>query len=245
MPGSPNTSFIPKHTPNKIERRNSPRQLFIGTIIVRVLFFSVLIAAIGVFAYDRKLSSELDKEVEAFKAATSSFEQEEEKVQEVISMDRRLTQANDRFKNSISIATIFGAFEKTTIKTVQLENLNIIKKSDTEVSVEADVMTDTFDSVIFQRSIFEANEVLQLTEFEDVTVERNIEGGEISADNLSLSAVNPTVSFKAIVTIDPKTIPVVSIDKAAKAQVVPATVPAVVDNDTPSVEIKVASPENL
>jgi hypothetical protein len=236
MPGSPNTSFIPKHTSNKAERKNTPRQLFIGTIIVRIFFFATLIASVGVFAFERKLSSDLAKEVDAFKAVTQAFTSEEEKVQTILSLDKRLIQANNRFNNSLSMVAILDTLDKTTLRTVELDGLEIEKKNDTEISMVAEVVTDTFDSVIFQRSVYEADETFLVTEFEDVTV--NQEGSSDSPTtpgNLSINTGgtgDPTITFKATISINHELIPVV-MDR-------PATV--IVNQDSPVVlETSVAS----
>jgi hypothetical protein len=84
--------------------------------------------------------------------------------------------------------------------------------------------------VIFQRSIYEANEVLQVTKFEEVSVNQ---GGvaEVPTTPGSLSirtgdAGNPTVSFKATIEVDPKLIPAV-MDRAA-AQPASRSTPVVV-----------------
>ena len=212
MPGSSNTSFIPKHTSNKAERKNTPRQLFIGTIVVRVFFFATLIASVGVFAFERKLSADLATEVDAFKAVTKDFSKEEERVQAILSMDKRLLQANNRFNNSLSMVTVLDTLDKTTLSTAELDSLEIEKKSDTEIAMTAEIVTDTFDSVMFQRSTFEANETFTVTEFEDITV--NLEG---SADipttpgalSINAGTGDPTITFKATIVIDPKLIPVV------------------------------------
>lgn len=213
MPGSSNSSFIPKHTSNKAERKNTPRQLFIGTILVRVFFFAVLIASVGVFAYERKLSSELSTEIDAFKTATQAFESEEKNVQAVLSMDKRLIQAKDRFMNSLSFVALLDVLDKTTIRTVELDSLEIEKKSDTEITMTAEVVTDNFDSVMFQRSVYEANDLLKITQFEEVTVsEGGATAGAVTPASLSISVANPTestVTFKATMAIDPKLIPVV------------------------------------
>ncbi len=232
MPGSPNTSFIPKHTSSKIERKNTPRQLFLGTVIVRVLFFAVLIAAVGVFAYERKLSSELSAEVTAFRNATKTFDAEEKSVQEVLSMDRRLIQANNRFDNSLSMVAVLDTLDRATVRTVELDSLEIEKKSDAEILMTAEVTTDTFDSVIYQRSIYEANEILRVTKFEEVTVNQSgIADIPTTPGSLSIrtgDTGNPTISFKATIQIDPTLIPAVMdrVPPSPVAQTTPIVVTA-------------------
>lgn len=203
MPGSQNTSFIPKHTANKIERRNAPRQFFLGTILVRILFFSVLIATAATFFYERKLSTELANQVMAFEEATKSFEVDEERVQMVLAMDQRLKLAAERLNNSVSIVSLLRAIEEASIATVQIEKLDFIRESDDKITLEASILTDTFDSVIFQRSILEKNEVLKSADIADVTIKDSTDLQKEGAQK------KKAISFNTSVSIDPKTIPTV------------------------------------
>ena len=182
------------------------------------------------FAYERKLSSELNAEVTSFKDATKAFDSEENNVVQVLSMDKRLIQANDRFSKSLSMVAILDALDRATVRTVELDSLEIEKKSDTEITMTAEVLTDTFDSVIFQRSIYEANEVLQVTKFEEVTANQNgVADVPTTPGSLSIrtgGTGNPTISFKATIEVDPKLVPAV-MDRAS-AQPASRSTPVVV-----------------
>ncbi|MEZ4195394.1 MAG: hypothetical protein R3B53_03330 [Candidatus Paceibacterota bacterium] len=206
MPGSRDTSFIPKHTTGKTEKSKIPRQLFLGTILVRVLFFSVMIATAGVFFYERKLSQELAVEIGSFRDATKSFEADEEKLQTVLAMDKKLAQASDRFYNGISVASILKAIEVSTIATTRIENLDISRESDLELALEAKILTDSFDSVLFQRSILEQSETLKSVELEDVSISiASQPSGTPGA--IVRSSGSKEVSFSMLVDLDPTSVP--------------------------------------
>lgn len=207
MPGSKDTSFIPKHTTNNTERRKTPRQLFIGTIFVRVLFFSVLIATVGVFFYERKLGAELAVEVNSFREATKSFEADEERLQTVLAMDKKLIQTSDRLNNSISILTLLKAIESSTISTTKLNRLEIVRKSDSELILNTDITTDSFDSVMFQRTILKETEALSSLNIKDVSIVDlpDLKEGE-SAKNQKNSN-SKELSFKLEIEIDPSLVP--------------------------------------
>lgn len=203
MPGSQNSSFIPKHTPTKAERKKTPRQLFIGTLIVRILFFAVLIASVGAFAYERRLSNQLDIEIAAFKAAVGSYEADEVRLQEVLNTDKRLAQAADKLSTSISALALLRAFESATINTVQISSLNLIRTIDEGIKVEAEILTDSFDSVLFQRSILQENEVLKNVALSDVTVTT------IQPDDIESGDVRSGITFTAEINVEPEVIPFV------------------------------------
>ncbi len=198
MPGSSNTSFIPKHTPNKAERKGSPRQMFLGTLLVRVLFFAVLIAAVGTFFYERSLRSQLDSEMFKFTTAASSYDSDAEKLATVVSMDNRLKQAAEIFAYNVSTLAIFEALEGATIASAQFTSVDVTREKPEEIIVVANVRTNTFDSTLFQRSIFSDTDILAETELADVTIEGTSSEGEENETN---------IVFKATMTINPEDIP--------------------------------------
>jgi len=229
MPGSSNTSFIPKHTPTKAERKSTPRQLFLGTLLVRILFFAVLIASVGTFAYDRRVTNQLATEVAAFKAATQFFEADEQRLQAVLNIDKRLMQANDRITKSASFLTILTNFEAATIQAAQINTLNITRESDSAIVADALIKTNTFDSVLFQRIQLQDNDVLKVVELKDVAiVNEDLPGGAVSG---RVSGID----FNAIFEISPSMVSVVP--RQTQPQVVaPEVVPLEVETatDTPT-----------
>lgn len=150
MPGSPNASFIPKHTTNKIEKKNTPRRVFVGTIIVRVLFFAVMIVAVGVYAFDSRLNGQIKEESNALYNAASTFKKDD--LDRVIAFDNRLQQANILLSNTVSIGSVLKILEENILQTVQIENLALTRTGLDKYELVAEMRTDSFESVIYQRT---------------------------------------------------------------------------------------------
>lgn len=199
MSGSSSTSFIPKHTPNKPERRSSPRQVFFGTLLVQILFIAVLIAALGVYLYEGKLNSELTIEINKFNDAARSYEADVEKLSAIMAMDKRLESAKTILDESVSVNTLLVALENTVIGTVQLESLKISKEEEI-TKLTTTVKTDTFDSTMFQRNILQESSVLGAVEIKDVSVVK------VDSDDL-FESDEDSITFNVTIEVDPESIP--------------------------------------
>lgn len=209
MPGSLNTSFIPKHNPsNKPARNSSPKQVFIGTFLVRVLFFAVLIAAAAIFFYQRHLNGQLKEAVDRFKAATDTYQTDTEKLQTITSMDKRLSQANNLLQNSVAVSSLLKSLEQTTAEPIQFTALEYSHVEKGKLALEAEILTDGFNPIMFQRSLFTSGELFQDTTLEDVTIETNLNATNDQKGvrpEATLSKSNQ-IKFKAIINIDPKSV---------------------------------------
>ena len=205
MPGSSNTStsFIPKHTQNKGERRNSPRQLFLGTLLVRILFFATLVSAIGLYFYVNKLNTELNEAIGSFKSVISTYDAEQDDVDMVTSIDKRLAQANIRFRNNVSLNALILAIQKATLSTVQFKNLEISRVSDSTIELSAGLRTDGFDSVIFQRELLSQSDELKNVEVSDVSIQY---ANASEDDSPSVEDDSNQITFQASIKIDPGSI---------------------------------------
>jgi hypothetical protein len=207
MPGSSNTSFIPKRNPARNERQNVKRQVFLGSFIIRILFFASLVAAAGVFAYETKLSKNLDKEIVNLNTAIASFNEAE--MERVLQMDLRLAQARERLTYSASIVSLLNAIEKSTTGSNQITQLSLERTSDAVFEVEAEMKTGTFDSVLFQREVLESSDTLAFSEIDNLTLQ-NVppDNGLYTAETALLTGTEKvTVSFKAIMTVDTEKVP--------------------------------------
>ncbi len=224
MPGSSSTSFIPKRSPEKVERRKSPKPVYFGTILVRVIFFLVLVIAGGVFVYEYNLKKDLAKGVVEFEVETNKFTADQSKLDAVIAMNQRLSQANYFLDTSVSLTTLLESLESSTITTIKFDSLNIEQENDMEVKVTANIKTDSFDSTIFQRSILTDNNILNNASFDDISVETSRSLDEKTGQ------VNEPISFAINIVLDAKLIPV---KLGSMSMIVPAldpVVPNVSDN---------------
>lgn len=204
MPESANTSFIPKRNPTKNSHSSAPR-IFIGTLIIQILFFAVLIAALGVFAYERKLNNDLNKEVLALNSAISSFSEDD--MQKIINIDTRLIQAKNRLTHTASIASLFDAIEDSTVKSIQIKSLELKRLDDTKLTVETEMIADSFDSVLFQRGVLKRDGKLVVTNISDITLQNSAENQDKATKSQTSTPENVTVAFKAELSVDTNLIP--------------------------------------
>jgi hypothetical protein len=166
---------------------------------------SVIIAAAGVYFYAGKLDRELMVEVTNFKAATSNYEKDTDRLDAIVAMDRRLALASTVLDKGVSLNTLFTALERSVIGTAQLSSLSIMYNDDAQLELVAGVDTDSFDSTIFQRSILASSDVFKDVKIEDVTIENQ------NTDSLTAAAVETeeSITFTATITVDPAVVPAV------------------------------------
>jgi hypothetical protein len=197
MPNSPSSSFIPKQGPARRSRQVVSRQVHLFTIFSYVLFFAALAGSVAVFLYSKHLSNQLDSEVEALNGEIGSFS--DVKMEQVRSFNMRLQQAADRIGNSVSSVALLEALEDATVQAVNIEKLHLERIADETFVVIAEISTNTFDSSLFQRGVYERSPIVKSVMIEDLGLakETNEEGESVSSG----------VSFKAELHIPLKSVP--------------------------------------
>lgn len=197
MPGSSNASFIPKRTTGQRERQTARRQVYVGTFIVRVLFFAALIAVASVYAYESKLKSDLNKEIAALGSAINSFNEAE--MQRVTSADLRLAQVKYRLDHTVSILSVLKAIESSTVSSAQVTRLSIKRTDDKTVELESQMSTPSFDTALFQKGVLESNETLTVSSIEDLALEQS--------EDREGNTLDTKIAFNAILSIDSEKVP--------------------------------------
>jgi hypothetical protein len=162
-----------------------------------VLFFASLAGSIAVFLYSNHLSNQLDSEVEALNGEIGSFS--DVKMEQVRSFNMRLQQAADRIGNSVSSVALLESLEDATVQAVSIEKLHLERIADETFVVTAEINTDTFDSSLFQRGVYERNPIVKSVVVEDLSLakEADQEGSSVSSG----------VSFKAELNVPLKNVP--------------------------------------
>lgn len=205
MQGSSNTSFIPKRNPNKKEATVGKRQVFVGTFLIRILFFAILIATAGVYIYEKNLQLNLESEIASLDSAISSFNETD--LKRVLGVEERLSQANQRLMHSVSIASILTAVERSTIGSNQINQFSLERVNDNTIEIESDMQTGTFDSVLFQRDVFENSDTLVVSEIKDVVLQNVPPKNSLYEGQASGEQEEASVMFKASLTIDVEKVP--------------------------------------
>ena len=195
-----NASFIPKRNTNRPNRQSATQRVFLGTLLIQVLFFATLLATLGVFIYEKNLKEKLNTEIISFNNEISSFSEEEMK--RVIDLDNRMNQVNNRLSHTASVTSIFEAIEAATLQSVQITNLKLVRTDDARFSLESDMRTDTFDSIMFQRGVLERDENLIVTRVSDLKIVN-----PSNADGSSAVGLDRTLHFKANLAINTNDVP--------------------------------------
>lgn len=220
MPGSSNSSFIPKRNPQQQERRDPRRQVFVGTFVIRVLFFAVLVSSVLVFFVERQLKSANTAEISALDTAIASFNEAE--MQRVINLHHKLEQVNDRLRYSASVVSILTAIENSITDSNYLTKIALERIDEGSFEVELTVRAQDFNSVLFQEKILKENQVLSVQEIDDLVVEPPSAEGQEEVVTIDLDP--GTITFNLLILVDPSRIPH-TLPTAAIDTSVPATQP--------------------
>ena len=167
MPGPQGSSFIPKQPARGRVQRRGVRKIYVFTYISFVLFFGTLIAAGGTFFYKVSVDSQLQSEKEKLVVQREAFSQAD--IERVKELDMQLTAAQDLLDNHISIVTLFEALEAATVSNIELSGFSFLRTDSEGIEVNLSATAKDFNSVLFQRSIVDANPVLAGAKFEGLS----------------------------------------------------------------------------
>jgi spore coat protein CotF len=195
-----NASFIPKRNPNRTNRQNATQRVFLGTLIIQILFFSTLLATLGVFVYEKNLKKSLDSEIITFNNEIRAFSEEEMK--RVIDLDNRMDQVENRLAHTASIVSIFEALEVATVQSIQIRNFNLKRVDDSHFTIDSAMETDTFDSVMFQRGVLERDKNLSVTKVSDLKLTN-----PVKTEGSDVDDADTVLNFKASLAINIKDVP--------------------------------------
>jgi len=190
MPDPSNSSFIPKRGPAKKNHSAASKRIYLFTVVSYVMLFSSLLATGGVYFYKEMMQDAFDEEVALLDKEIRTFNKAD--MDRVLDFDNRIRQAKSRFDVSVSLATVFSAIESATAQTAKINSLTIEREEDTRLLVRGEMITDSFDSTIFQRRAFQDNGVISTVEIADINA-ANVDGGGQGVNN----AAQKNLTFKA------------------------------------------------
>jgi len=195
MQGSSDNSFIPKQGTAKKKQVGGARQIYVFSYISYILMFATLLSSGGVYLYAQYVDTQLKTEIEALNSEIGSFSQAD--MERVTQFNERLTQAQDRLENSISVVSVFEALQAATIDTVQVESLQMERQDDDKVLMNTTIQTDSFDSTIFQRSILLGDQTIQGVEISQLQTALPTQDGTTELE----AATDPVVTFQTLFEI--------------------------------------------
>lgn len=193
MGGSSNqNSFIPKRGPANRSRRTGSRQVYLFTLFSYVLFSATLVAAVGVFLYERYVDNQLENEVAALNTEIEVFREAD--LKSVREFNNRLTYTSERIAVATSLSTFFNALEAATAETVKITDLEIAREGDERYNIAAQIETDNFDSSLLQREFLEDDNVFATVVIDEIDV-------VTAAGNSDEAVASDSVSFTAALTV--------------------------------------------
>jgi hypothetical protein len=191
MPNAPlsqNTSFIPKQGPARRTKQTATRQIHLLTIFAYIFFATSLLTSLGLFLFNNHLDTQLNTEVRNLNEAIAGFSDAD--MERVREFNTRLWQAKDRLDHTVALSSIFDSIEAATSKDVMFEGLSIVREGDQSITLEAKMITESFDSALFQRGVLERDDVIESVTVEDIKI---ITEGDEEGEVL----INSGVSFTA------------------------------------------------
>lgn len=235
MDGSSNNSFIPKRGPANRPKRAQTQKVYIFTIFSYVLFFATLASTAGIFLYSRHIESQFQSEVVKLSDEIGRFNDTD--MDKVLTFDERLQKVQARLDASVSLGTLFAAIEKATVKTVQLESLQLERNQDDYYEIVASIKTDNFDSSIFQREMFEQEGIVNSVEISELTITPNTLDESENVDLSVSSEITLTAKLGVNVSDIPfipevTSVPLLEVEDVVESQEVStASSTSVVDTD--------------
>jgi hypothetical protein len=183
-----------------------------------VVLLATLAAVAGTYFYKNYTEETRDDTINKYNEAIADFDVNA--MEQVVQLSEQLTQAETLVNTNFSLAEIFTLLERTTVASVQFTNLSMSRPNPTTILVEADISTDSFDSVLFQRQIFGEADSLQSVELTDVKI--TFAGAD--AEGGATTGTGPKVTFAAEFTINPEQ---VEVPQSTSAISLPLTTPVV------------------
>jgi len=163
------SSFIPKRGSNRAKRKKPARRIFVFALVAYSLIFASLLASGASYLYLNYTTSLLQEEVSKLNAEINTFSISDLSV--VSEFDLTLQRANNRLNNTASVATLLEAVDSAIAQPVQIESLEMERIDDQYMLLTAEVITQSFDSALFQRGLLN-DEARLFTDvvFEDVSI---------------------------------------------------------------------------
>jgi hypothetical protein len=166
MPESPSSSFIPKRGVGKKPTVVRKSNFVLLSIISYALFVSAPLASAAVFIYERHTQNQFNKAVVNLDQAIENFKEED--LKRVKEFSERLTLTKNLLSAHVSIERLLLNIETATAQTVAFKSVDITRVDKSTLEVSGLVVTDAFDGALFQRSAYDAAEIIQNPIFTDV-----------------------------------------------------------------------------
>lgn len=202
-------SFIPKRSPVVRRRKKSPRRLYVFSVVAYTLIFGSVLTAAGVFLFKLQIEVQMVEQQRALSEAVNSFSNSD--LAAVKEFERRLWLTYDRMDHHYALSKVFFFLEESTAATVEFKDMTIFRMDDEWIEIQGTLVTDTLNSVIFQRDLLGATgssgeqlvEALDLTSVSLISPEEPQPGVAQTADAIPPSGL---VQFNMVLVLNKEAI---------------------------------------
>lgn len=158
MEGKFQTSFIPKKpVVSAVPARSSGMSLF---MVVSIFIFVISLALAGlVFAGQRYLSSQLEKDKESFAKAQENFDSTT--VETLVKLSKRIESAKKILNKHIAVLPIFDFLESKTLKNIRFKTVEISFSENGIANIDMKGEAKNFSAVALQSDVFAESKELK------------------------------------------------------------------------------------
>ena len=168
MPESPSSSFIPKRSVGKKPTTARRSNFVLLSIISYALFVSAPLASAAVFIYERHAQNQFNKAVVSLDQAIENFKETD--LKRVTDFDGRLSLTKKLLGSHVSLVKLLEAVEISTAQTVKFKSMDITRLDRSTLTVTGLLSTSKLDGALFQRSSYDASEIIKNPLFSDVVL---------------------------------------------------------------------------
>ncbi len=159
-------SFIPKQALTAASRGSGMGLFFLLALLV---FVMSIVAAGGVFAYERFLNNTIADKDNQLRIDEGAFDAGA--IEDLVRMDSRLTQARALLGSHVSPSAIFAFLSTITLQNVQFNSFDLTVAKDGGAAMTLSGTADSFSTVALQSDQFGASKILRDVIFSGITVD--------------------------------------------------------------------------
>lgn len=160
------TSFIPKRPTQGSVKKPGVHKVYLLTYISFILFFGSILSAAGVVVFKTFETAKLDSQRQMLTQEREKFNQSD--MESVRALHRRIQNATNLLDNHVTLLSLFEALEQSTLQSLTLDGFSYRRPGTAVPSVTIEGFTETFNSVMFQRTVLSANDIFADASFTEV-----------------------------------------------------------------------------
>lgn len=148
------TSFIPKKPVISSARDKGAGMGLFMSVSIFIFIVSLILAGI-VFAGQKYLSSQLEKDKQDLAKAEEAFDIKT--IEELVKLDKRIKFAKNILNKHIAVLPIFDYLESNTLKNVRFKSVNLSFSDNNAVDLEMKGESNNFNALALQSDLFAEN----------------------------------------------------------------------------------------